>query len=85
MFPFSSFLIVSVILHLAKVSVTAGSMRQYLDATKVPQVVPPFHDGTSIHDIVRKFVVFSAQSQEHWGDSRRQVTQGELTNAVEGP
>ncbi len=39
-FPYSSFLTVfSLVLHLARVSVSTGSMRQYLDPTEVAQAV----------------------------------------------
>lgn len=60
-------------------SVTAGSMRLYLDPIEVVQVVHILLDSTSI--CARRFAV-----SQHGGDSRRQkVTLGELGRAVEGP
>lgn len=38
-------------LHLARVNVTIGSMRIYLDPTEVTQVVPLLQDTTAIHFI----------------------------------
>ena len=46
---FSDFL--SLVLHLARVSVTTGSMRRYLDPTEVPQAVQLLQDGTLIRAI----------------------------------
>ena len=73
----------SLVLHLARVSVTTGSMRRYLDPTEVAQAVQLLQDGTSIPE---GLLCLPAQSQEHGGDSRRQaVTLGELDRTVEGP
>ncbi len=47
----------SLVLHLARVSVTTGSVRRYLDPTEVAQAVPLLQDGTSIRDIARRFAV----------------------------
>ena len=45
----------SLVLHLARVSVTTGSTRRYLDPIKVAQAVQLLQDGTSIHVIARRF------------------------------
>lgn len=47
----------SLVLHLARVSVTTGSMRRYLDPTKVAQAVQLLQDGASICAIARRFAV----------------------------
>lgn len=75
----------SLVLLLARVRVTPGSMRGYLSPTEVAHVVQLFHDGTSIHSIARSFAV-SPPSQWHGRDFRRQVvTLGELIRTVEDP
>ncbi len=72
----------SLVLHLARVSVTTGSMRRHLDPTEGAQAVHllqyvPLPEGLRC---------LAAQSQEHEGDSRRRsVTVGEPDRAVEGP
>ena len=73
------------VLALARVIITTGSMRQFLNPTEVAQIVQLLQDGTSTHAVARRLCV-PAQSPEHEGDSRRQaVTLGELDRAVEGP
>ncbi len=47
----------SLVLHLARVSVTTGSMRRCLDPTEVAQAVQLLQNGTSIHAIARRFAV----------------------------
>lgn len=60
-------------------SVTAGSMRLYLDPIEVVQVVHILLDSTSI--CARRFAV-----SQHGGDSRRQeVTLRDLDRDVEDP
>jgi len=46
----------SLVLHLARVSVTTGSMRRYLDPTEVAQAVQLLQDGTSISTRAKKFL-----------------------------
>ncbi len=86
-FPYSTFLIVfPQVLHLARVGVTTGSMRRYLNHTKFAQAVQLLQDGISIVPLSEGLLCLPAQSQEHGGDSRRQaVTLGELDRAIEGP
>lgn len=47
----------SLALHSARVSVTTGSMRRYLDPIEVAQAVQLHRDGTSIRAIARRFAV----------------------------
>lgn len=84
-FP-SSFLTVSLFLHLARVSVTAASMRRYLDPPEVAQAVNSSRMEHQYVPLPEGLLFLPAQSQEHGGDSRRQAgTLGELDRAVEGP
>ncbi len=77
----------SLVLHLASVSVTTGSMMRYLDPTEVAQAVQFLQDGPSIYvPLPEDLLCLPAQSKEHGGNSRRHaVTLGELDRAVEGP
>ena len=71
-------------LVLARVIITTGSMRRFLNPTEVAQVVQLLQDGTST--CAGDLMCLPAQSPEHGGDFRRQaVTLGELDRAVEGP
>ena len=47
----------SLVFQLARVSVTTGSMRRYLDPTEAAQAVQLLQDGTSIRTIARRFAV----------------------------
>ncbi len=67
-FPYSSFLSVfHKFSHLARVSVTTGSMRRYLDPTEVAQAVQRLQDGTLICAIVRRFAVSPSTVSRAWG------------------
>lgn len=60
-FPSLSFLnILSLVLCLASISVTAASLRWYLDPTDVAQVFQFFQKGTSIGAFARGFAVSSS-------------------------
>ncbi len=56
----------SLVLHLARVTVTTGSMRQYLDPTEVAQAVQLLQDGTSIRAIARRFAVSPSTVSRAW-------------------
>ena len=56
----------SLVLHLARVSVTTGSMRRYLDPTEVAQAVQLLQDGTSIRAIARRFAVSPSTVSRAW-------------------
>ncbi len=56
----------SLVLHLASVSVTSGSMRRYLDPAEVAQAVQLLQDGTSIHAITRRFAVSPSTDSRTW-------------------
>ncbi len=62
----------SLVLHLARVSVTTGSMRRYLDPTELAQAVQLLQDGTSIRAIARRFAVSPSTVSRAW--RRFQVT-----------
>ncbi len=67
-FPYSSFLSVfHKFSHLARVSVTTGSMRRYLDPTEVAQAVQRLQDGTLICAIARRFAVSPSTVSRAWG------------------
>ncbi|MCJ8739449.1 hypothetical protein PDJAM_G00047280 [Pangasius djambal] len=54
------------VLRLARVSVTTGSMRQYLDPTEVAQAVQLLQDGTSIRAVARRFAVSPSTVSRAW-------------------
>ncbi len=54
------------VLHLARVSVTTGSMRRYLDPTEVAQAVQLLQDGTSLRAIARRFAVSPSTVSRAW-------------------
>ncbi len=56
----------SLVLHLARVNATTGSMRRYLDPTEVAQAVQLLQDGTSICTIARRFVVSHSAVSKVW-------------------
>ncbi len=56
----------SLVLHLARLSVTTGSMRRYLDPTEVAQAVQLLQNGTSIHAIARRFAVSPSTVTRAW-------------------
>ncbi len=56
----------SLILLLARVSVTTGSMRRYLDPTEIAQAVQLLQDGTSIRAIGRRFAVSPSTVSRAW-------------------
>ncbi len=57
----------SLVLHLARVSVTTGSMRRYLNPTEIAQAVLLLQDGTSIRAIAITFALSpSTVSRAFW-------------------
>ncbi len=56
----------SLVLHLASVSVTSGSMRRYLDPAEVSQAIQLLQVGTSIHAITRRFAVSPSTDSRTW-------------------
>ncbi len=56
----------SLVLYLARVSVTTGSMRRYLDPTEVAQAVQLLQDATSIRSIARRFAVSPSTVSRAW-------------------
>ena len=56
----------SLVLHLARVSVTTGSMRGYLDPIEVAQAVQLLQEGTSIRAIARRFAVSPSTVSRAW-------------------
>ncbi len=72
----------SLILHLARVSVTTGSMRRYLDPTEVAQAVQLLQDGTSTRAIARRFAMSPSTVSRAWrsfqetGSYSRRAEQG---------
>ncbi len=56
----------SLVLHLARVSVTTGSMRRYLNPTEVAQAVQLLQYGTSIRAIARRFAVSPSTVSRAW-------------------
>ncbi len=70
-FPYSSFLTFSLVLHLARISVTAGSMRRYLAGPyRVAQEVQLLQYGTSIRAIARRFAVSPSTVSRAWRRSQ---------------
>ena len=71
------------VLHLARIIISTGSMRRFLNPTEVAQVVQLLQDGTSTRAAARRFNVSPSTNS---GDFRRLVViLGELDRAVEGP
>lgn len=72
----------SLVLHLARVSVTTGSMRRYLDPIDVAQAVQLLQRGTSIRAIARRFAVSPSTVSRAWrrfqetGSHSRRADQG---------
>ncbi len=71
-FSYSSFWLFSLVLYLARVNFTTGSMRRYLDPTEVAQAVQLLQDATSILSIARRFAVSPSTVSRAWRRSRRQ-------------
>ena len=57
----------SLVLHLARVSVTTGCTRRYLDPIKVAQAVQLLQDGTSTLVIARSFAMSPSTVSRAWG------------------
>ncbi len=74
---------------MARVNVTTGSMRQYLDPTEVTQAVQLLQDGPSICAIVRRLAVSPSTVSRAWrrfqetGSYSRRA--GQVLNPSAGP
>ncbi|MEQ2254848.1 hypothetical protein ILYODFUR_007790 [Ilyodon furcidens] len=76
----------SVVLHLIRVSLTTGSMRQFLDPMEVVQAVQLHQDHHINTCHCPKICCVSHHSQECGGDARRQVVSlGELDRVIRVP
>ncbi len=77
----------SLVLHLARVSVTTHSMRRYLDPTEVAQTVQLLQDGSSICAIARRFALSPSTVSRAWrrfqetGSYSRRAGQGRRRSA----
>ncbi len=74
----------SLVLHLAMLSVTTGSMRRYLDPTEVAQTVQLLQDGISIRAIARMFAVSPSIVSRAWRARRVQEAGSYCRRAGQG-